>query len=235
MSKIYQYSTIGALMSGYAAGDQKIKNVCTSSSIGLGCADNVNAEVTIFKGIPYTATAHKAVKPLETGGLVPFYQVTEFNHYQEYQVTSITLDNVLEKIKEHITPNNIFLAVCIIGTFSTVVFRRPTYSAKSRAVDELTQSQEVSEHTNVKGRLVGFLTPELFGRISVPGFHLHFLSDDEKLSGHVLSFSCESAILQFEEKSTIEITNPSSEDYKELPLDIQMLDSVINKVEKTKG
>lgn len=45
-----------------------------------------------------------------------------------------------------------------------------------------------SEFENVQGTLLGFLDPD-FARVNVPGYHLHFLSDDRTRRPRHLDFT----------------------------------------------
>ena len=46
----------------------------------------------------------------------------------------------------------------------------------------------VFEMKNVSGTIVGFRCPAYVKGINVPGYHMHFLSNDFKQGGHVLDF-----------------------------------------------
>ncbi|MCF8999170.1 acetolactate decarboxylase [Acinetobacter nectaris] len=232
MSKIYQFSTIGALMSGYFYPDQDVSEVCSCSSIGLGCSEKLNAELTISDGKLYTATAEKSLESHTSALFVPFYQVTNFNNYKQYQILETTQDTLEQTIKHIILLKNNFVAVKIKAHFTNLVLRRPYASDKMRNIEDVSNNQLVSQYKDISGCLIGFWTPELFGRISVPGFHLHFLSDDLMISGHVLSYHFDSAELQIEEKRTIEIMNPNRSEFAELDINLQLLDGLISKVEK---
>ncbi|MEB5477327.1 acetolactate decarboxylase [Acinetobacter pollinis] len=232
MSKIYQFSTIGALMSGYFSPDQDIYKVCSCSSIGLGCSENLNAEMTILNGTPYTATAEEALKTPEAPLEVPFYQVTSFDHFQEYHIGEASTKNLEQFVQAVIPLNNNFIALRIKATFHELTLRRPYASSETRSVQEVSDHQEVSTYKEIQGHLIGFWTPEMFGRISVPGFHFHFLSEDKSVSGHVLDYYFSSALLQCEEKNVIEITHPKTSAFKNLNIDIEGLDEVIRKVEQ---
>lgn len=232
MSKIHQYSTIGALMSGYFNADEDVYQHCSCTSIGLGCSELLNAELTIQDGQVYTATAEKMTVKEHPPFYVPFYQVTSFDRYQEYPiscVSNITLENILTSF---ISLKNNFVAIRIIGEFSKLVLRRPYCSDKIRKVKDISDQQQVSEYNNINGYLIGFWTPEIYGRISVPGFHLHFLSDDFTVSGHVLSYQLSTGQLQFEEKATIELKNPTTNDFQKIDIDLESLDQMIEHVEK---
>lgn len=232
MTKIYQFSTIGALMSGYFLPDEDIYKVCSCSSIGLGCSANLNAEMTIFNGTPYTATAEQSTETPKAPLDVPFYQVTDFNNFHEYNIGEASFKTLEQFVRTVMPLNNNFIALRIEAIFHTLKLRRPYSSNSERSIQEVSGNQEVLTYDEIKGHLIGFWTPEMFGRISVPGFHLHFLSDDKSTSGHVLDYHFSSAILQIEEKNVIEITHPTTEKFKDLNINVENLDDTIRKVEQ---
>lgn len=232
MSKIYQYSTIGALMSGYFNADDDVYQHCSCSSIGLGCSELLNAELTVQHGKAYTATAEQPITEQKSPFHVPFYQITSFDQYQEQPIAHVSEHNLEETLQNFICLNNNFVAVRIAGQLDKLVLRRPYPSDHQREIKEVSDQQQVSEYQDIHGHLIGFWTPEMYGRISVPGFHLHFLSDDLTVSGHVLSYQVNSGQLQFEEKSTLEVKNPNTSAFQQLNIDLKSLDQMIEHVEK---
>ncbi|WP_336762483.1 acetolactate decarboxylase [Asaia sp. VD9] len=122
------------------------------------------------------------------------------------------------------------------GHFEHLVLRRPHRTDPEedgiRHVEAVAASQKVSPCAGVGGRLIGFWTPALIGRIAVPGFHFHFLDEAESIRGYILEFAAECAVLGFKEKPIIEVTNPQSAAYKALPIDLEKLDDMIHRIER---
>lgn len=233
MSKITQFSTIGALMAGHFRGEAPLSAFCSHLAFGLGCSAEISGELTIHDGKVHEATAGEALHCLPPEAEIPFVQVTDFVPQQEREVASVTHENAQAQLSRFIRPDNIFLAVSISGCFEHLVLRRPHRAdGGSRSVDDVAAAQKVDQYERITGRLIGFWTPELFGRVSVPGFHFHFLDETSQISGHVLEFSAQNAVLSFEEKTTIEIVNPSSEAFKALDIDVDALDEMIHRIEK---
>ncbi|MDI2091527.1 acetolactate decarboxylase [Commensalibacter oyaizuii] len=234
MSKIIQFSTIGALMAGYLQGDRLFSQVCCGCNFGLGCSANLDGELTIYDGTAYEATAGHALQTLDFESKVPFIQITNFQPEQSHIIKDVDHTTIYNSMKRFIQFDNILLAVSVQGTFRKVIVRRPhsSYTGEDRDVSKIAASQQVDTYCQVKGTLIGFWTPELFGRISVPRFHFHFLDESKRKSGHVLEFDVEQAQLSFEEKPTLEITNPKKDQFKQMKIDINMLDEMINRVEK---
>lgn len=51
---------------------------------------------------------------------------------------------------------------------------------------EVTKNQPVFELQNISGAVVSFWSPAYAQGISVPGYHMHFLSADKNAGGHLL-------------------------------------------------
>ncbi|GAB6853401.1 acetolactate decarboxylase [Asaia astilbis] len=233
MSKITQFSTIGALMSGHLRGEAPLSHFCPAHGFGLGCSPEISGELTIHEGKVHEASAGEALHLVTAETLVPFLQVTEFSPQQTHRIVSVTQDTAYERLSQFIRPDNIFLAVTIVGVFDHLLLRRPQRAEGSqRSVDDVAASQREDSYKSISGRLIGFWTPELFGRVSVPGFHFHFLDDEARISGHVLEFEASEATLSFEEKTSIEIVNPASDAYRALSIDVGALDEMIHRIEK---
>jgi acetolactate decarboxylase len=234
MGKIVQFSTIGALMSGYFSGEFSLHDELSQRhAFGLGCSDGANGELTIFNGVLWEATADEELHNPDKHEKVPFVQITSFRPEKSCDVENISHENAEQLLGEEIRNENIFLAICIEARFDKLVIRRPRRAGKcKRTVREIVQSQQVDTLYDIHGKLIGFWTPELFGRISVPGFHFHFINKEENISGHVLEYYASKGIMQFEEKQTIEITVPLSDNYKNININIPGLDKIIHQVEK---
>lgn len=232
MSKVFQFSTISALMSGFMSGEFKLDGCNNDKLFGIGCSCELNGELTIVKGNVWEATAGESVHILHNK-LVPFVQVTDFEIENSFECFNIDEKNMPSIFDGEVNSKNFFVAVNVHAKFERIKVRRPQRSSsKVRSILDVSNSQEVSTYIDISGQLIGFWTPDVYGRISVPGFHFHFLSDDKTKSGHVLSYKARKALVHYQMKDTIEIKNPSSDEYKNMNIDLNSIDSLIEKVEK---
>lgn len=233
MSKIIQMSTSAALMCGYFKGEKQFPKSFQGQNFGIGCSEGVNGELTIFEGCAYEGTAEESTRILPPNVKIPFIQITNFQATQNHIIHNVDHLNANVHLNKFIEIKNIFVALSFSGVLDKVLIRCPKREEKNnRTIEELHKSQFVHEYKKIKGTLVGFWTPEIFGRVSVPGFHFHFIDDDKKISGHVLEFSAKEVLLCFEEKQSIEITNPSNNTYKNMDLDVDKIDALIKRLER---
>jgi acetolactate decarboxylase len=97
---------------------------------------------------------------------------------------------------------------------------------------EVAKNQSVFEFNNVSGTIVGFRCPQYMNGISIPGYHLHFLTADDKGGGHVLDLKTGSvtAMLDFTPDFLMILPDQSSDFYK---IDLSSdQENSIQKVEK---
>ena len=69
------------------------------------------------------------------------------------------------------------------------------------------------EFRQISGTLVGFWTPEYARTLSIPGYHLHFLSDDHLRGGHLLDCAGAKLSLQIQQEGSYHVAIPETEDF----------------------
>ena len=75
------------------------------------------------------------------------------------------------------------------GVFSRLKTRSvPRQKKPYPRLVEVARKQPTFEFRNVKGTIVGFRCPAFVKGINVPGYHLHFITEDRTGGGHVLDF-----------------------------------------------
>ncbi|AXF75205.1 acetolactate decarboxylase [Erwinia tracheiphila] len=91
-----------------------------------------------------------------------------------------------------------FRGRCQITSRLIQLIRRPQPATiETCDISEVSDTQQEGYLHNIKGKLVGFWTSELYGHISVHGFH--FIDEKQQISGHVLFYHAEEAIVSYEE------------------------------------
>lgn len=97
----------------------------------------------------------------------------------------------LKTILDDAAPNqNLFYAFRIDGNFRYVKTRSvPKQQKPYPPLHEITKSQPEFTRNHISGSIIGFRSPVFVEGINVPGYHLHFLSDDASFGGHLLAFT----------------------------------------------
>jgi len=208
---VYQTSTIDALLAGVYDGDVSMGNLLRHGNFGIGTVDNLDGEMIILDGSIYqvksNGNVYRPIPEMET----PFATVCFFKTDQWFEVQHGTTFQELENVINKNAPNqNLFYAIKIEGTFKQMKTRSvPGQKKPYPPLKEVTKNQPEFSMSNISGTIVGFRCPPFVKGINVPGYHLHFISDDLKKGGHVLSFEIDSAITQLDQIDRYVLQLPS--------------------------
>jgi len=198
--KLFQYNTLGALMSGLYSGTMTIAELLEHGTLGLGTLDSIDGELIILDGKAYQAKSTNGklevveVAPAEK---VPYAAVVphqaEVIFKQRFEMTDKELQ---DRIESYYDGENLFRSIKIHGRFSKMHVRMIPKSTPERKFAEVAVGQPEHTTEDVVGTIVGIWTPEMFHGVSVAGYHLHFLSDDLTFGGHVMDFIIQEGIVE---------------------------------------
>ena len=184
---IVQVSTIDALMQGIYDGTTPLSELSTHGDFGIGTFHALDGEMIFLNGSFYQAKADGKIYKPEKSTLTPFATVTYFNPEIKYDVSNMSYPELKLKIDSLMVSSNLFYAIKLHGTFSRVRTRSvPAQQKPYRPLIEVTANQPEFERPSVTGTMSGFYCPPFVTGINVPGYHLHFLSDDQNFGGHIL-------------------------------------------------
>jgi len=208
---IFQVSTIDALLESVYDGVMPVSDLKQYGDLGIGTFDSLDGELIMVDGVVYQARADGSVVVAPDDLLVPLAAVTFFD--PDYILSVLSMGNYAE-FEDHINgilrSENLMYAIQIHGTFSEVTVRAPHRQERPypRLVDALSD-QYMATHTNISGTAVGFRLPEYLAGLNVPGYHLHFISDDRSIGGHIVDFSIDSATISLDETLTFQMRLPA--------------------------
>ena len=127
---------------------------------------------------------------------------------------------------------NVFYALKAEGRFEHVRLRSVRRQAKPYPpMVEAVADQPVFDHRDIDGTLVGFRFPDYTRGLNVPGYHLHFLSRDRSVGGHVIGFSTRRARVGIDVTSQFHMALPNDVGFLAADLDNDSAEA-IRKVEK---
>ncbi|MCC8433450.1 acetolactate decarboxylase [Brevibacillus sp. M2.1A] len=212
---LFQYSTINALMLGQFEGDLTLKDLKLRGDMGLGTINDLDGEMiqmgTKFYQIDSTGKLSELPESVKT----PFAVTTHFEPKEKTTLTNVQDYNQLTKMLEEKFENkNVFYAVKLTGTFKMVKARTvPKQTRPYPQLTEVTKKQSEFEFKNVKGTLIGFYTPNYAAALNVPGFHLHFITEDKTGGGHVLNLQFDNANLEISPIHEFDVQLPHTDDF----------------------
>lgn len=213
-NKIYQVSTLQALALGYSRSVVTVNEFMEHGDTGLGTFENVDGEMIVLDGICYQAKPDGSIIQAEDSAGVPF-AVTgfvkdgrKFNIAEKKSLDDLKLELTL-RIEEDFGLNSIHIAR-IDGWFNVIHARAgaPYRSHHVSLKDILSKTQKDFSFEKLYGTLVCVYYPDYMDGINASGWHMHFLSEDRKLGGHVFEASMTSGECLLQKMDRIEIQLP---------------------------
>ncbi|MBQ9614607.1 MAG: acetolactate decarboxylase [Lachnospiraceae bacterium] len=213
-NKMYQVSTLQALALGYSKAVITVEELLREGDTGLGTFEDVNGEMILMDGHCYRADQEGNVTlvPQETG--VPFAAVAKLYGEQEFELKDMqdiksVREELTRKIEERFGLNSMHV-VRIDGVFEKVDARSeaPYRSHHVTLKEMLGKTQKAFIFENIRGSLIGVYFPDYMDGINMPGWHLHFLSEDRSKGGHVFDVSVREGISKVDKITNIYINLP---------------------------
>jgi len=187
---VMQISTIDALVAGLYDGTMSCDRLLQYGDVGIGTFDRLEGEMVVLDGAVYQVKVDSRVYTLDGKITTPFAAVCRFGADDIITLKKgMDFKGLEEMIDTAISNKNLFYAIKVTGTFSYMKTRSvPAQDKPYPPLAEVTKHQSVFEMKNISGTIVGFRCPPYVQGINVPGYHLHFISDDRTRGGHILGF-----------------------------------------------
>ena len=188
---LFQASTIEALLEANYDGDVSFAELAEHGDLGLGTFDAVDGEMIAVDGEFLRATVDGSVHPVEPSARTPFAVVTFFDPARSFELPEpLDGDGFIAALERRLGDPATIHALRVDGRFDRVRARSVARQRKPYPpMTEVVKGQHVFDLDAVQGTIVGFRFPDYARGINVPGYHLHFVTDDRSRGGHVLECS----------------------------------------------
>lgn len=230
---LFQVSTIDALMQGVFDGFYSFNDLMVQGDFGIGTFDALDGEMIALDGDYYQVKADGVAYPVQGNMTAPFAAVTRFEVDQTAALENAgNFTELARQLDRHLPSPNAFYALRIDGTFPYVQTRSvPAQEKPYPRLAEAVKNQSVFNFTNVTGSVVGIWAPEFAKGVNVPGYHLHFITEDRKAGGHILDIQVANATAQVDVTAGFAMQLPSSGDFYEVDLTGDLQEE-LEKIEK---
>lgn len=200
MTQLYEYSTLASLMAGNFDGTITIKDLLKHGSYGLGTFSGLDGEVVILNNEVYQAVSSGKVNHItDLNAKLPFASVHFPENMKAITFSDVDFDKVNQEFVNQNKLNNVFAFLKLDGNFSYLKTRiAPKQNKPYPSLLEVAKKQPEFEYHDIKGTLLGYYAPAIFGRVTASGWHLHFISADRKVAGHMLDFKADNLTGNYE-------------------------------------
>ena len=215
-NKMFQVSTLHALMAGYTRSVITVQELERRGSIGLGTFEGVDGELILLDGVCYRACEDGAVVKPEPSDGIPFASVAAVQGGTTFELGEMSDIDALNqeltcKLDEAFALNSMHI-VTVEGSFDSVSARSESaYRADHVTLkDMLATTQREFVFEKLDGTLVCVYYPDYLDGINAPGWHVHFLSADRTKGGHVFDMSLHRGHAVMHKIDCIEIQLPAT-------------------------
>ncbi len=212
---LFQISTIGALLEGVYDGETTYGELKRHGDFGIGTFNGLDGEMIGLEGKFYQIKTDGIAYLVDDSIKTSFATVTFFESDKSALLEKIENYDQLKKYLDKLLPTkNIFYAIKIEGTFKYIKTRSvPRQSKPYPLLVEVVKTQSIFEFHNVKGTIAGFWCPCYVEGVNVPGYHLHFITEDRKAGGHLLECHLQNARLDIDYTSEFYMTLLKSDEF----------------------
>jgi acetolactate decarboxylase len=202
-------------MAGHFDGDASLEELLRHGDLGIGTTQHLGGELVILDGDPWLADADGRVHAVPLSTRTPFAVVCRFAPtVREHVHGPLDLDALHRALDALAPPDASVVAVRVDGRFGDLRLRSVhAQSAPYPPLSEVVHHQTEWSVADAHGTLLGFRFPDASAGVEVPGYHLHFLSDERTIGGHVLGITLFGGEIALD---------PGDELHVELPADVAL-------------
>jgi len=227
---VYQIAPLLYALSGNYDGVLTAAEFKAAGTLGVGTFDGLDGEAILLDGTLYQVKGDGTVTIPNDTRTMPFGACTLFdNDVRKTMRHATSFDAFSKALEADFADKQIFYAIRADGLFKSVRVRSCDRQTKPyRPLVEATRHEHEYTYENVRGTLLGFWTPPFVpGSIGVPGFHLHFISDDRTKGGHVLNFQADTLNLAIDPtpRLTVDFSTPVDVPLLQTDIDRQVRES----------
>jgi acetolactate decarboxylase len=211
---VYQISTATALVEGVYQGAVRIANLREHGDLGLGTFEKLDGEMVILDGKFYQVRCDGSVREVCDDVLTPFAVITRFSPDAAFTLDQCPdlrrLTSCFDTLRRS---DNELYALKVTANFEHVRTRAVCRTKEGVPLVQAAALQPEFDFHHVSGTLVGFWSPEYARSLNVPGYHLHFLSDDHTCGGHLLQCNGQNLQMEIQREGSYHIALPETENF----------------------
>ncbi|MGN8055038.1 acetolactate decarboxylase [Pedobacter sp. 22163] len=214
--QIFQSSVMSALINGVYEGNITYGELSLHGDFGLGTFNDLDGEMVAIDGKFFQLRSNGSATEVDPSQKTPFAMVTYFKGEIQHEITSPMDSRQLKGLIDSLVlSKNLFYAIRIDGEFYCVETRTVSIqSAPFKPLTEVAKEEKIFGFSELRGTLAGFRSPDYSQGISVAGYHLHFIDDEQKRGGHVLDFKINRGIVRIDTFSSVYIALPETEAFE---------------------
>ena len=211
---LFQVSTSRALVQGIYCEALSIAQLLEHGDFGLGTFDFLDGEMVVLEGKVYQVSSDGTVKAVGSDVGTPYATVLPFQADTDVAISPVeSYVQLCAACEGYRSSHNDFYALRVDGVFSRVQTRAMRLTEEGVPLKQAAATQPEFHFSNVAGTMVGFWSPPFAEAIGIPGYHLHFLSEDRTQGGHVMDCAGDALRLRVQVIHDLHLTMPQTQEF----------------------
>lgn len=216
---LFQVSTGTALVQGVHNKAVTIGDLRRHGDFGLGTFEGLDGEMVALGGRFYQAHPDGSITMPPDSASVPFATLTNFHSQHRSVLTDIdSFEQLVAALDRLRRSQNLFFAVRLEGMLSELHLRVACKVAPGTPLAEAARRQAEFRETDISGTLVGFWSPAYTRMVAIAGWHLHFLSKDSKVGGHLLGCKAKTLDVAVQDIDELHLALPETRQFLQADL-----------------
>lgn len=219
---LYQVSLLQALSLGDYTGSVTLAELKRHGDMAIGTFDGLDGEMIMVDGTVYRADSNCSISIMDDGTTVPFACTMFGSDSDPGKASAGSFGEFSERmacVLDEKGPNAPYF-IRIEGLFERITVRSigkqdPPY----RKLAEVMLGQTVRTFEGMCGTAVGLYCPSYMGAMNYHGWHLHFVSEDRKVGGHVLDLGFSDLPYRLTRAGSVEVALPETCRFQTLDLE----------------
>ena len=211
---LYVSAPVNALLEGIYQENTRIADILRHGDFGLGTFNHLDGEMVVVDGQVYQLKSDGKAYTLSDDTQTPYACVNFFSADSEELIEQSLDFAALTQLLERMLPSpNMIYALRIEGEFEYIKTRSVPRQESYRPLVEVAREQPEFEYHEIRGIMTGYWTPTFMESLTVPGYHLHFLSEARDRGGHLLACRTRRVRIAIQHLPRLEVGLPISLDY----------------------
>lgn len=186
-----QVSILQSLSQGDFLGSISVADLRKLGDTGIGTFDSLDGELVMLEGEVYQVRADGLTVAATDSMTVPFADVTFMDSDIIFELEGpLSMDGLKVELDAQVNsynPNLFYMAVidCALD-YLRVRSAIPRWTGEGSLAEHMKTAQVAYDYCGVAGSIVALYCPQFMASLNLPGWHLHFISHDRSIGGHVL-------------------------------------------------
>ncbi len=218
----FQASTLDALLRGELRGDLTIGELLDHGDLGLGTLDLLDGELIVLDGEAWVARSDRSVTRVDQATRTPFAVVCRFRPEAEGPLDAGPFDQVTAQVDALAPPGSACLSVRIDAHIRRARLRSvPRQDQPRPTLADAVAAQVEYDAVDLDATVVGFRFPRDVDGLELPGWHLHLISRDRTVAGHVMELEITAGTARVEHQDDLHVEVPAGVDVGRVGFDAE--------------